>query len=143
MRRKTITQRLNELNSGNPLGFVQKEMAEIEGRKKPGAMWGKQFASWNDHGRYSELKTREKEILESGGVEQAGQRDAGVHAAANQPKPVQGAANQHPPRSEAMKVSGTLTLNGLREAILAASGDRMEDTPDGGAPVALGAPTGK
>jgi hypothetical protein len=34
-----------------------------------------------------------------------------------------------------MSINGTLTLNGLSEAVLQANGKRMEETPDGGAPI--------
>jgi hypothetical protein len=34
-----------------------------------------------------------------------------------------------------MTINGTLTLSGLSEAVLAAAGRRMEESPDGGAPI--------
>ena len=37
-----------------------------------------------------------------------------------------------------MKLNGTLVLQGLQEAILQASGSRMEETPAGGVPIDMG-----
>ncbi|NCY17508.1 MAG: hypothetical protein EBX39_12280 [Actinobacteria bacterium] len=41
-----------------------------------------------------------------------------------------------------MNVNGTLTLHGLSEAVLAATGHRMEDTPDNGPAVDMAGGTG-
>lgn len=128
---KKLTQRQNELQSGDPLGFVQQEMSEIEGRQTNGWLWGKNFASGEDRSRYSELQARQKEIMSGGGaVVQQNELRGGAGAAQ-----ARGA--------ESMTVSGVLTLNGLQEAILAANGQRTEETPSGGAPIAVGAPTGR
>jgi hypothetical protein len=40
-----------------------------------------------------------------------------------------------------VNISGTLVLQGLSEAVMQASGRRMEDTPDGGVPIDLGGST--
>jgi hypothetical protein len=40
-----------------------------------------------------------------------------------------------------VNISGTLVLQGLSEAVMQASGRRMEDTPDGGVPIDLGGAT--
>jgi len=141
---KDLTQRKNELDSGDPLSFVRKEMGEINDRKAT-SFWGnKVFASYEDNTRYKELEKREKAIVKDGGaVVQQQQSPSGVSAAQSTTNTSQPGNDRSRPQAESMKVNGTLTLNGLREAILAATGQRMEETPDGGAPVALGPPTGQ
>jgi hypothetical protein len=143
---KDLTQRQRELASGDPIGSVRQEMAEINSRKQKGYLYGESFATSEDTARYSELESREKAILADGGAV-VQQSSAGVNAA-------RGATASSGPAgvsstggtgrsTESLKVNGTLTLNGLQEVLLSAMGQRMEETPDGGAPVSLGAPTGR
>jgi hypothetical protein len=143
---KELTQRQRELESGDPIGSVRQEMAEINSRKQKGYLYGESFATSEDTARYSELEKREKAILADGGAV-VQQSAAGVNAArgataSSGPAGVSstGGAGRS---AESLKVNGTLTLNGLQEVLLSAMGQRMSETPDGGAPISLGAPTGR
>ena len=143
---KELTQRQRELESGDPIGSVRQEMAEINSRKQKVYLYGESFATTEDTARYSELEGREKAILSDGGAV-VQQSAAGVNAARGATAssgPAGVSSTSGAGRStESLKVNGTLTLNGLQEVLLSAMGQRMAETPDGGAPISLGAPTGR
>lgn len=142
---KELSQRQRELASGDPIGSVRQEMAEINSRKQKGMLWGESFATTEDTARYSELEKREKAILADGGAV-VQQSAAGVNAARGATAssgPAGVSSNGGPRGAESLKVNGTLTLNGLQEVLLSAMGQRMEETPDGGAPVSFGGPSGR
>lgn len=139
-----LQQRKKELASGDPLRAVREEMAEIDTRKRKG--WWSDSRTPQDQERYEMLEKREKAIMADGGA-MIRQEPAGVAAARN----TTGAAAGGPGGAmggggsrgvEALRVSGTLTLNGLHEAILNATGQQFAATPDG-APVGMGVPTGR
>lgn len=143
---KELTQRQRELESGDPIGSVRQEMTEINSRKQKGYLYGESFATSEDTARYSELERREKAILADGGAV-VQQSSAGVNAArgaaASSGSAGVSSTGGAGRSTESLKVNGTLTLNGLQEALLSAMGQHMAETPDGGAPVSLGAPTGR
>jgi hypothetical protein len=107
------------LNAGSedPLQAATQRLHDLEGKKKRGWNGQEYFADEKDQVRYNFLKDQ---------VAQQERRAAGMGGA--------GGGD--------MNINGTLVLQGLSEAVLAASGRRMEDTPDGGPPVDMANATG-
>lgn len=113
-------QALLDMNAeGNPIHSARQRLNELEKKKKQG--WtGAYFDDEKDQARYNYLSDT---IAQYDAARPAGSGMGG------------GGSGE-------MSINGTLTLHGLSEAVLQASGQRMEDTPDNGPPVDLAAGTG-
>lgn len=114
-------QTLLDMNAKNPVQSMSQRLEELEKKKKTGA-GGIYFDDEKDHARYNFLTDTLKQYAEQQSVRATATGGGGSGA------------------SE-MSVNGTLTLRGLSEVILQATGQRMSDTPDNGPPVDIGAAT--
>lgn len=114
-------QSLLDMQAGkDPIGSAYQRLAELEKKKKQG-FTGVYFDDEKDLGRYNLLTDTLKEYEAQQSAVAAARGGGGG--------------------SGELNVNGTLTLRGLSEAIMQATGHRMEDTPDNGPPVDMGAPT--
>ena len=103
--------------SDDPLQAATQRLHDLEGKKKRGWNGQEYFSDEKDQVRYNFLKDT---------VAQQESRGAGGNG---------GDGGE-------MNIIGTLVLQGLSEAVLQATGNRMENTPDGGAPIDMASGTG-
>lgn len=114
-------QALLDAESADPIQSARQRLSELEKKKKQG--WsGAYFDDEKDQARYNFLS----DTLSQYEQQQAARGSGGMGVGGG---------------SSEMTVNGTLTLRGLSEAILQANGNRMEDTPDNGPPIDMGATT--
>lgn len=120
--RMIAEQALLDANTKTPVQDMRQSLAELEKKKKK-HWWirggGDYFDDDKDQARYNFLSDT---IAQYDAARPAGSMGGGAGGE--------------------MSVNGTLTLHGLSEAVLAATGHRMEDTPDGGPSVDMAGGTG-
>jgi hypothetical protein len=154
IRYRDLSQRRMELESGDELGFVDSQIADVKSRAKSGWFTRDKTLSSDDQEQLNFL-TKRRDSISRG----AGEMRAGLDAVQASRESIQDSQRFTSMRSDQvvrqldynrdradpqmgggqggreMNINGTLTLNGLSEAVLQASGKRMEETPDGGAPI--------
>jgi hypothetical protein len=154
IRYRDLSQRRMELESGDELGFVDSQIADVKGRAKSGWFTKDKTLSGEDQEQLDFL-TKRRDSLTRG----EGEMRAGLDAVQSSRDSIKDSQQFSSMRSDQvvrqldynrdrgdpqmgggqggreMSINGTLTLNGLSEAVLQASGKRMEETPDGGAPI--------
>lgn len=154
-RYRDLSQRRMELESGDELGFVDKQIAEVQSRAKSGWFTNEKSLSSEDKEQLDFLTKRRDDITAGVSQVRAGMEamQAGRESMQDSQRFTAFRSDQvvrqldynrdrgdpqmggGPNGGSEMNINGTLTLNGLSEAILQASGKRMEETPDGGAPI--------
>lgn len=117
--RLVAEQALLDAQSADPIQSARQRLGELEKKKKTSWWSGEYFDDEKDQARYNYLSDT---IAQYDAARPAGGMGGG------------GGGD--------MNVNGTLTLHGLSEAVLAATGHRMEDTPDGGPSVDMASGTG-
>lgn len=148
---RDLSQRRMELESGDALSFVDTQISDVKSRGKSGWFTSDKTLSGEDQEQLDFLNKRRdsltKDRRQGMDAVQAGResitdsqqfssmrgeqvvRQLDYTRDRGDPQMGGGGAGKE------MTINGTLTLNGLSEAVMAASGRRMEETPDGGAPV--------
>jgi hypothetical protein len=117
--RLVAEQALLDAQSADPIQSARQRLGELEKKKKTSWWSGEYFDDEKDQARYNYLSdtiSQYDAARSAGGMGGGGGGD--------------------------MNVNGTLTLHGLSEAVLAATGHRMEDTPDNGPAVDMAGGTG-
>jgi hypothetical protein len=153
IRYRDLSQRRMELESGNPLGLVDSQIADVQSRGKSGWFTSEKTLSSEDKEQLDFLTKRRDDILgkdrrEGMDAVQASRESItdGQRSTLMRSDQVVRQLDYHRDRGDPqmgggqsggkeMTINGTLTLSGLSEAVLAAAGRRMEESPDGGAPI--------
>jgi ribosomal protein S20 len=154
-RLKGLQHMREKLISFDGLDSVNKQMESLAPKGKTGLFGGKpSFADADDQKLYDQLNDRKEQLQQqtSAGISAIRASRESVTETSRFSQTVVAQNTKQAARSEDrlhfgqkgndMQINGTLVLQGLSEAILQASGQRMEETPDGGAPVDIAGGTG-
>jgi hypothetical protein len=154
-RLKGLQHMREKLISFDGLDSVNKQLESLAPKGRTGLFGGKpSFADSDDQKLYDQLTDRKDQLQQqtSAGVAAIRASRESVTETSRFSQTMVAQNTRQASRSEDrlhfgqkgndMQINGTLVLQGLSEAILQASGQRMEETPDGGAPVDMAGGTG-